>query len=171
MKIANNVYVALDYCLKLDSGEEVDRSPAGNPLAFITGNGQIIPGLENKLKGMEAGEDAKITLEPEEAYGQVRQDLFQEIPRDRMPPDMKIEPGMRFQAQRPEGLVMFSVKSVDEDSVTVDLNHPLAGKRLHFDVKVIEVREPSDKELAALSRSCGCGSSNPTDCCGGCSCG
>ena len=106
-----------------------------------------------------------------ETLRQVRQDLFQEIPRDRMPPDMKIEPGMRFQAQRPEGLVMFSVQSVDEDTVTVDLNHPLAGKRLHFDVKVIEVRDPNDKELAALSRSCGCSSSNPADCGGGCSCG
>jgi FKBP-type peptidyl-prolyl cis-trans isomerase SlyD len=171
MKITGNMYVAIDYCLTLESGEEINRSPAGNPWAFIAGTGQIIPGLENKLKGMAAGDDAKITVEPEDAYGQIREDLFQVIPRDQIPADMKIEPGMTFQAQRPHGLVTFSVKSVDDDTVTIDLNHPLSGKRLHFDVKVVEVREASAEELAAVSGSCGCGSSSPTQCGSGCSCG
>jgi FKBP-type peptidyl-prolyl cis-trans isomerase SlyD len=171
MKIKDNVYVAIDYSLTLDSGQEIDRSAPDNPLAFIAGAGQIIPGLEKKLTGMEAGEDAKITLEPEEAYGQIREDLFQVIPRDRVPADINIEPGMMFQARRSQGLVTFAVKSVDDDTITIDLNHPLAGKRLHFDLKVVEVREPSAKELAALSGSCGCSSSNPTDCGSGCSCG
>lgn len=171
MKIADNMYVALEYCLTLDSGKEIDRSPAGNPLTFIAGAGRIIPGLENKLKGMAAGDGGKITVEPKDAYGRIREDLFQVIPRDQVPADMKIEPGMMFQAQRPHGLVTFSVKSVDEDTVTIDLNHQLAGERLHFDVKVVEVREPSAEELAAAFGSCGCGSSSDTQCGSGCSCG
>lgn len=172
MKVAEKTFVAIEYCLTLDSGEEVDRSPEGDPLSFITGTGQIIPGLEKELMGMAAGESAKITVEPADGYGEVNDELFQEVPRSQFPADVEIETGMSFQAEGPQGPFMIVVKAVNDDNVTVDLNHPMAGQKLHFDVKVMEVREPSEEETAQVAGGCGCASTQPTEGCGsGCSCG
>ncbi len=181
MKIADNVFVAISYALTLDSGEEVDRSQEGKPLAFITGSGQVIPGLERELMGMRAGDSARITIEAEEAYGPVQEDLFKELPRSQFPSDMEIEEGMAFEAQAPQGPIMIVVKSIkDKDTVVVDLNHPMAGQRLNFDVKVMEVRETSAAERAAMTSmaaGCGAGCECDTDAdgapaCGpGCNCG
>ena len=157
MKIADNRYVSIDYRLTLESGEEVDRSPAGSPLGFVTGTGSIIPGLESALMGRAAGEGFTVTVEPEQAYGPVQDDLIQIIPRERFPAGVEIEPGMAFQARGPRGPVAMTVASVSEDAVTVDLNHPMAGKRLTFEVNVVEVREPRAEELPQFSDSCGCG--------------
>ncbi len=181
MKIVDKTFVAIDYCLKLDSGEEADRSQEGQPLTFITGTGQIIPGLDNALSGMSAGEEATITVEPEEAYGLIQDDLLQTVPRTQFPADQDVQPGMAFQAQGPNGPFMILVKTVEEDNVTVDLNHPMAGQRLHFEVKIVEVREPSSEEIAALENpgggcGCGCGDASaddaPKEACGsgGCAC-
>lgn len=148
MKIEKKLFVAIEYCLTLDSGEEVDRSRSDNPLSFITGTGQIIPGLEKEIMGMETGDSANITVEPDDAYGPPRKDLMHEIPRSQFPADADIKPGIKFQAQSPNGPIIILVKTVKDDTITVDLNHPLAGQRLHFDVKIAEVREPSAQELA-----------------------
>jgi len=171
MQIADKMFVAIDYRLTLDSGEEIDKSEANEPLGFITGASQVIPGLEKALMGKAAGYEAKIVLEPEEAYGAVREDLFQEVPKDRFPDDTDIEPGMTFQAQGPQGPFMITVASLNaNDTVTVDLNHPMAGKRLQFDVKVVEVRQPTADEIAELSApggcGCGCGSAPADNACG-----
>jgi FKBP-type peptidyl-prolyl cis-trans isomerase SlyD len=163
VKIADNTYVAIDYRLTLDSGEEVDRSAEGTPLGFVTGTGSIIPGLENALTGRSAGESFQVTVEPQEAYGPVQEELQQAIPRDRFPADIAIEPGMSFQARGPRGPVALTVVSVERDQVNVDLNHPLAGKRLTFDVKVQEVREPLPHEVPAIS-GCGCGPQEQSAC-------
>jgi len=171
MKITKNLFVAIEYCLSLDSGEEVDRSQAGNPLSFITGSGQIIPGLEKELMGMETGESAKITVESDDAYGPAKEDLLHEIPRDQFPSDADIKPGIKLQAQSPNGPIIIVIKTVKEDTVTVDLNHPLAGQRLHFDVKIVEVREPDAKELESAAGGCSCGTESPDNCGPGCSCG
>jgi len=185
MNIADKMYVAIDYTLTLESGQEIDKSPEGQPLGFITGTGQIIPGLEKALMGRAAGDSAKLVIEPEEAYGPVKDDLFQEIPQDQFPTDVEIKPGMAFEAQGPQGPFMITITKVnDNDTVTVDLNHPMAGKQLHFDVNVLEVREPGAEELAqAAARAnpggcgCGCGPEDAdadtnADACGsGCSCG
>ena len=178
MNIADRMYVAIDYTLTLESGQEIDKSPAGEPLGFITGTGQIIPGLEKALMGKAAGDKAKLVVAPEDAYGPVRDDLFQDIPKSQFPTDVEIKPGMAFEAQGPRGPFMITVSTVnDNDTVTVDLNHPMAGKQLHFDVNVIEVREPSAEELAQaaakFSAGCGCGcGSDEADACGtGCNCG
>lgn len=174
MRITDKTFVAIDYCLTLDSGEEIDRSEAGSPLTFITGSGQIIPGLENGLMGMVAGESAKIMVEASDGYGPVQEEMFNDVPRDRFPDGETIEPGMSFQASGPHGPFMVVVKSVnDDDTVTVDLNHPLAGKRLHFDIKVAEVRMPSSEELSSAANdcSCGCGSESKDSCGPGCNCG
>lgn len=176
MQIEDNKYVTIEYELNLASGEKVDSSPEGQPFGFITGTGQIIPGLEKQLMGKAAGDEEKIVVDPQEGYGPVNENLFQEIPRDQFPADCEVEPGMTFQAQGPQGPVMIRVKEVNEnDTVTVDLNHPLAGEELHFDVKVVEVREPSAEELAQLQQQptgcgCGCGTKQPDDCGSGCNC-
>jgi FKBP-type peptidyl-prolyl cis-trans isomerase SlyD len=176
MNIADKLYVAIDYTLTLDSGQEIDKSPEGQPLGFITGLGQIIPGLEKALMGKTAGDKAKIVVEPEEAYGPVKDDLFQDIPKSQFPSDVEVKPGMAFEAQGPRGPFMITVEKVnDNDTVTVDLNHPMAGKQLYFDVNVVEVREPTADELsqaaASLNSGCGCGSDDADTCGPGCNCG
>lgn len=176
MNIADKMYVAIDYILTLDSGQEIDRSPSGQPLGFIAGTGQIIPGLEKALMGKAAGDKAKLVVEPEDAYGPVKDDLFQDIPKNQFPADTEIKPGMAFEAQGPRGPFMITVSTInDNDTVTVDLNHPMAGKQLHFEVNVVEVREPTAEELAQaaarFSAGCGCGSDDADACGPGCSCG
>ena len=181
MNIADNMYVAINYILTLESGQEIDRSPEGEPLGFITGTGQIIPGLEKALMGRVAGDNAKLVITPEDAYGPVKDDLFQDIPKSQFPDDVEVMPGMAFEAQGPSGPFMITVSRVnDNDTVTVDLNHPMAGKQLHFDVKVVEVRKPTADELAQTASSfssgcgCGCGSEEADDagsCGSGCNCG
>ena len=176
MNIEERVYVAIDYKLSLPTGEEVDSSPEGQPFGFITGAGQIIPGLEKELMGKTAGYEAQVVVDPEDGYGQVNDNLFQDLPRGQFPDDCEIEPGMSFHAQGPHGPIMLTVKEInDNETVTVDLNHPLAGKELHFDVKVVEVREPTASELAAVQQQatgcgCGCGTDEQSNCGTGCSC-
>lgn len=157
MNIADKVYVAFDYQLTLDSGQEIDSSSEGQPLGIITGSGQIIPGLEKAIMGMTIGDSLKISVESEDAYGQVNPELFQDVPRKQFPGDMELKPGMIFQSQGPQGPITINIKEVkDGDTVVIDLNHPLAGKRLHFDVNIVEVREPTSEELSALSSGCNC---------------
>lgn len=162
MKIQNDCYVAINYRLTSDAGEVLDESEPDQPLAFIFGRGQMIPGLEKKMEGMGEGEEAKITVEAEEGYGLVREELFREMPKDSFPEDLELSPGMHLRASGPHGPLTLTVKSVQEDTVTIDLNHPLAGQRLHFDVKVVESREATDDEILAMSASCS------PDACAGC---
>ena len=181
MNIEGNVFVSMDYRLFLESGEEVDASPEGKPIGFVTGSGQIIPGLEKALTGMSAGDSTKVTLDSDDGYGPVKEDLFQEIPRSKFPEEAKLEPGEAFQAQGPHGPVMIRVAKVnDNDTVTIDLNHPMAGKRLVFDVTIVEVREPKEEELSKMTSGCGCGPDGGPDgggegqgggCPSGCDCG
>ena len=142
--------MAIDYSLKLDSGEEVDKSSPGKPMGFVFSAGQVIPGLEKELAGKEQGWSTQFTVEAEDGYGQPRNDLVRQIPRERLPSDVDVKPGMAFQAEGPEGTIPFMVKAVDGDSVTIDLNHPLCGERLHFDIKIVEVRDATEEELAAI---------------------
>ena len=159
MKIQEHAYVAIDYSLSLDSGEVVDHSEPGEPLGFVIGFGQIVPGLEQKLKGMEQGQSAKITVEMEEGYGERQQDLYREIPREYFPGDGELEPQMVFQMTGPQGVARFRVDSVTDKAVVADFNHPLAGERLHFQVTIQQVREARPEDV----QQCG-----PQGC-GGCS--
>jgi len=156
MKIQNEVYVAIDYTLTLDSEEVVDSSEPGKPFGFIFGGGQVIMGLEKGLEGMEQGQTAKFTVEPDEGYGQPRQELFRELPREHFPGDVDLAPNMIFEGSGPQGTIRFRVESVSDDVVVADLNHPLAGERLHFEVEVVEVREARAEELEALKNHAGC---------------
>lgn len=161
MKIQDRAYVTIAYTLTLDSDEVVDRSPSGEPLGFIFGVGRMIPGLEKALRGMEKGQNSKITVEPEEGYGLPNSDLIREIPRANFPEGLDIQPGMGFEAKGPQGPMTFRVDSVTDKVVVADFNHPLAGRRLHFDVTVDEVREATPEELAALEKC-------PENGCAGC---
>ena len=155
MNIADKTYVAFDYKLTLDSGEQVDSSSEAQPLGFITGSDQIIPGLEKAMMGMTVGENLKISFEPKDAYGEINPALFQDVPRNQFPADIDLQPRMAFEAQGPQGAILVKIKEIkDENTVVIDLNHPLAGKRLHFDVNIVEVREPTAEELNGLNSGC-----------------
>ena len=137
--------VGIEFVMKLDSGEEIDRSEPGKPLTFLFNSGQMLPGLEKNLLGMEVGQTTSFTVEPEDAFGMPRPELMQDVPRSRFPE--QLEPGMAFMFNGPDGQYPFTVHEINGDSVTIDFNHPLCGKRLHFDVKVVEVRQPTEQEL------------------------
>ena len=156
MKIKDQTYVAIEYTLKLDSDEVVDQTEPGKSFGFIFGAGLVISGLEKGLEGMEEGQSANLTVEAEEGYGQARQELFREIPREHFPPDAEVEPNMIFEADGPHGPVRFRVESVNDDVVVANLNHPLAGERLHFDLKVTEVRDATAEELEAAKQHGNC---------------
>jgi FKBP-type peptidyl-prolyl cis-trans isomerase SlyD len=154
MKIQSDTFVSIDYTLKLDSGDVIDKSEAGEPMEFVFGRGQIIPGLERRLGGMEQGEQASVVVEAAEGYGEVNDELFNEVPRTEFPADIEIEAGMMFNAETPHGPIRFRVREVTADVVLADFNHPLAGERLHFEVTVAGVRDATPEEIAD-SEGCG----------------
>ncbi len=154
MKVAANTFVSIRYTLRLDDGETVDQSPPDEPMGFVFGSGAVIRGMEKNLQGLEAGQAASFTVESEEAYGVPDPALWREIPRTNFPVEIDLVPGMGFEAKGPHGPVLFRVKSADDEQVVADFNHPLAGQRLHFEVTVVEVREPRAEELASLMQGC-----------------
>ena len=164
MDIKQDAYVAIDYRLTDDKGEVLDESSAGEPLPFIFGAGMIVPGVEKALLGKTDGYAAKLTVEPEDGYGPANDNLLHEIPRSNFPDDLDIQAGMVFQADGPHGPVNFMVSKVTDEAITADFNHPLAGKRLHFDLKVLEVREATQEDLDSLH----CSPDECDSCCGGC---
>jgi FKBP-type peptidyl-prolyl cis-trans isomerase SlyD len=147
MQIANNAVVAIDYTLRDTEGEVIDASPEGQPLQYLHGAGNIIPGLEKALEGREAGDDVDVSIAPEDAYGERDDRLQQDVPRSMFEGVDNIEAGMRFQAQTQSGTQVVTVAAVSGDQVTVDANHPLAGQTLNFKVKVSDVREASEEEI------------------------
>ncbi len=148
MKINNDSVVAIDYTLKNDAGEILDSSSDGCPLNYLHGRGNIISGLEAALVGKEAGDSVDVRIAPADAYGEVIDQLRQAVPRDRFGDAETLQVGMQFQASTDRGPVSVRIVSVEEDTVTVDGNHPLAGQHLNFSVKVVEVRPASAEELA-----------------------
>jgi FKBP-type peptidyl-prolyl cis-trans isomerase SlyD len=147
MQISNQKVVTIDYTLTDEQGEVLDTSQGQEPLVYIQGTGSIVPGLETALEGKAVGDALRVTISPDQGYGQRDEELVQAIPRDRFPTGDEIHVGMRFHAQGNGGSHVVTVVSVDDKHVTVDANHPLAGVTLAFDVKVIEVREATADEL------------------------
>lgn len=145
--IANNHVVEFNYTLKDDEGNVLDQSQ-GEPLAYLHGHQNIIPGLESQLLGKSVGDKFTASVEPADAYGEFDDAAVQEVPLENFQGVDNIEPGMQFQSQTEDGHVMLvTVKDVQDDMVIVDANHPLAGKKLHFDVEVTGIREASPEEL------------------------
>ncbi len=148
MQIAQNSVVAFHYTLTNDAGEVLDSSEGRDPLTYLHGSGNIIPGLEKELEGRGNGDKLKVAVEPGEGYGDVQPALVQEVPRDAFQGVDEVQPGMQFQAQTQEGPLMVTVTKVEGDTVTVDGNHPLAGERLNFDVEITEVRDATEEEIS-----------------------
>lgn len=149
MKISSGNVVELDYKLHLGDGEVVDASSPGEPLTYLHGEGQIVPGLETALEGLSAGDRKQVVVSPGDGYGEHDPKGIQEVPRGAFPPAFEPKVGMELTAEGPTGEpVPFSVREVRPETVVIDLNHPLAGKTLHFDVTVREVREATDDERA-----------------------
>jgi len=147
MTIADNKVVTLNYTLTDDEGTVIDKSDDGSFL-YLHGASNIIPGLENALTGKTAGDELKVTVSPEDGYGERDDARLESVPREMFPTDSDIEPGMQFHAEGPEGqMITVTVAKVDDDTVTIDGNHPLAGVQLNFDVKVVEIRDASAEEL------------------------
>ncbi|WP_284892728.1 FKBP-type peptidyl-prolyl cis-trans isomerase [Cobetia amphilecti] len=147
MQIAQNAVVSFHYTLTNNEGEVLDSSEGREPLAYIHGAGNIVPGLEKELDGKTPGDELKVAVSPEEGYGEVQEALVQEVPREAFQGVEDIEAGMQFQAQTQGGPLMVTVTKVEGDTVTVDGNHPLAGETLNFDVQITNVREASAEEL------------------------
>ncbi|MGJ8526727.1 FKBP-type peptidyl-prolyl cis-trans isomerase SlyD [Halomonadaceae bacterium LMG 33818] len=147
MQIAPNSVVAFHYTLTNDQGEVLDSSEGREPLSYLQGKGNIIPGLERQLEGHKAGDKVKVRVEPAEGYGEVQPQLVQEVPRSSFQGVENVEPGMQFQAQTEGGPLLVTVTKVEGDTVTVDGNHPLAGQPLNFDVAIDSVRDASEEEL------------------------
>jgi len=159
--IADNMVVAFDYTLTLDDGEVIDTSEGREPLEVIQGQGQIIAGLEKALYGLEIGDNKQVTVAPAEGYGEFDSDLFETLPRTAFPADLDIQPGMGFRMRNETGAVVVAyVASVSDESVEVNLNHPLAGKTLHFDVTIASLREATPEEINGCNGACASCSAN-----------
>lgn len=134
--------VSLEYTLAIDSGETID-SNAGqdeDPLVYTQGNNEIIPALEEELNGLAEGDEKQVTLPPEQAYGQVDPEAFQEVPLEQIPEDARQEGQLLIMQDQQGNKQQIRVSEVRDSTALLDLNHPLAGKTLHFDVKVLEVQ-------------------------------
>ncbi len=144
MKVGPGKLVVFAYELYDEDGELLDASDEEAPFSFIFGEGSIIPGLEKGLEGMEPGEGREITVLPEEGYGPWNPKLVQRVPRERFAGGPDLEMGMSYTGRTESGnVVFFKVTDMDEETVEIDMNHPLAGKTLRFQVTVVDVMEPS----------------------------
>src|SRR4051794_40034525 len=146
-QVAKDKVVSIDYTLTGTGGEGIDSSQGGEPLPHLHGAGNIIPGLERALEGKSAGDQVNATVAPDQGYGQKNPGLVQPVPRAQFPGVKEINVGQQFQAQTNHGPRVVTVVGVDDNTVTVDANHPLAGTTLNFAVKVVEVRDATRQEL------------------------
>ncbi len=147
MHITDKTAVQIHYTLTNGSGEELDSSRGEEPLTYLHGAGNIIPGLEAALAGKQVGDTFTVTIAPEQAYGAIDESMVQQVSR-KMFDDIDIEIGMQFHADVSHGSGIITITEINGDDVTVDGNHPLAGEALTFDVEVIDVRPASDDEMA-----------------------
>jgi peptidylprolyl isomerase len=132
--------VKIHYTGKLDDGAEFDTSAGSDPLEFVLGDGQVIPGFDKAVEGMAIGESKNVRIEPDDAYGPRHDQLIQDVPRSALPEGLNPEEGMALQSSTPDGQTMlFKVTAVAEDSITVDGNHPLAGLALNFDIELVAI--------------------------------
>ncbi len=158
--IKKDVVVTLDYSLEVE-GEEIDSGP----IQFLHGHGNIIPGLEEKIEGMEIGEEKEVQVKAENAYGEYDPDLEIEVPLSTFPEDFEIQLGRPMRLQDNEGRVFTGVAvAITDDSVKLNLNHPLAGKDLLFKTRVKDLRTATEEEIERGSLASGCSSCSSGDC-------
>ena len=155
--VAKDTIATVHYTGTLPDGEVFDSSRDKEPMTFLVGHKNMIPGFEEELMGASQGETRTFTLPPERAYGERDDDAVQQVSRDQFPENMEIKPGMMMAAQTDQGPIPFTISEINGDQITIDFNHQMAGKTLTFEVEVIEVRDATPQEL-------------PDDCGPGCGC-
>jgi FKBP-type peptidyl-prolyl cis-trans isomerase SlyD len=148
MQIEKHTVVSIDYTLTNKEGIVLDSSKENELLSYIHGVGNLIVGLEKELEGKSVGDAFKVSIPPDEGYGFRDDSLIEVVGKDMFQGVDSLETGMQFQAPTNQGVKIFSIVKIEGDEVTVDGNHPLAGETLNFDVKVMNIREATDEELA-----------------------
>ena len=168
MRAAKETVVSIEYTLKDDRGNILDTSVGQAPMEYLHGASNIIPGLEQAIEGLTAGDFKAVAVPPALGYGEYSEKLIQRVPLDRFG-ENKVEIGMRFHAETNLGMRVLVIRHVDDKEAVLDGNHELAGKTLHFDVKVVGVRAAELSELAHghphQSGGCCGGSSSGSGCC------
>jgi len=145
--VQDGLVVSMEYTLTVD-GEMLDTSKDAGPLQFLAGYDNIVPGLEREMIGMKIGESKDVVVSPADGYGEFDEDAFMEVPRSEFPEDMELELGMELGvSDEDDNHQMAFVESFDDETVRLDFNHPLAGAELHFNIKVVDLREPTKDEL------------------------
>ena len=146
-QVADDLMVTMDYTLTVED-KIIDSSKKNGPLRFVQGGGEIIPGLERQLKGLTLGVDQKITVSPEEGYGDFKEDSLVDVPRDEFPENIPLELGMQLKMKDQDGKPLRArIYEIDDDFLKLNFNHVLAGKELQFDVTVLELRSATPEEL------------------------
>ena len=145
--VEDGVVVSMEYSLHVD-GELLDSSDGQGPLQFLVGYGNIISGLEEEMRGMKIGDSKEVVVQPKDGYGEFDDEAFMQVPRNDFPKEMSVEVDAELTVRDNEGNARYArVDSVEDDTVTLNFNHPLAGDELHFHVKVVALREPTEEEL------------------------
>ena len=145
--VQDGVVVSMEYTLHVD-GEQLDTSEGQGPLQFLVGYGNVIAGLEQEMMGMKIGDSKDVVVQPEDGYGEFDDDAFMNVPKKDFPQDMPLEVDAELTVRDEEGHARYArVDGIEGDTVRLDFNHPLAGAELHFNVKVVALREPSEEEL------------------------
>ncbi len=149
MKITTNSVVSLDYTLKNNNGEVLDSSNGREPLVYLHGVGALIPGLENEIEGLEKGATKNVVVQPENGYGTRSEELLHVVPTSGFQGDInELQIGMQVQLDTEQGPAIATIAKVETEEVTLDLNHPLAGEVLNFDISVVDVRLATPDEIA-----------------------
>ena len=148
MHITDQKVVLIDYTLRDEKGAILDSSDGRQPLAYIHGTGNIIPGLEAHLNGKAVGDTLNVIIPPADGYGEYDKTQIMQVPRSRFEGVDELTIGMQFTASTPEGHQVVTITKIENDTVTIDGNHPLAGMTLNFDVKVVEVRDATADEIS-----------------------
>ena len=147
LKVVEDLVVTIEYELKVND-EVLDSSEEEGPLPYLHGHGNIISGLENALSGMKISESKKIVVEPKDGYGEREEEAMMEGPRDEFPEEVPVEVGVELEVTDKDGDIMLvTISKVEDEMVTLDTNHPLAGFQLHFDIKVIGIRDATPEEI------------------------
>jgi len=145
--VEDGVVVSMEYTLHVD-GELLDSSEGQGPLQFLVGYGNIISGLEEEMRGMKIGDSKDVVVQPKDGYGEFNEDAFMEVPRKDFPKDMPLEVDAELTVRDDAGNARYArIDSVEDETVTLNFNHPLAGDELHFHIKVVDLREPNAEEL------------------------
>ena len=147
MQITKNTVARFEYTLTDDAGKVLDSSEGQEPLAYVHGLGNIIPGLEEEMEGKSSGDAFQVRVPAAKGYGERDEEMIHDVPKSQLPPDAKLELGMQFQAESEHGLHLLTVVGIEEETVKMDANHPLAGVALNFDIRIVEVRDATPEEL------------------------